>query len=163
MQTNSTIKEFVAQQIATISNLLVFKVFFRRTLTWQTSVQKFLFKKKFLAEKFTWISRCSKTEVFDTSKSRNAPTLRGHSKTSMFLMNRAPFQTTTLENLNFLIHSILTQRVAMNKLLLQINRNIYPTLLLDTLQFFVSYETSEIEVFKSWWCIDFLILWNSSW
>ena len=38
--------------------------------------------------------------------------------------NRAPFQTTTLENLNFLIHSILTQR---------------------------------IEVFKSWWCIDFLI------
>ena len=45
----------------------------------------------------------------------------------------------------------------MNKLLLQINRNIYPTLLLDTLQFFVSYETSEIEVFKSRWCIDFLI------
>jgi len=31
-----------------LSNLEVFKVFFRHTLTWQTSVQKFLFWKKFL-------------------------------------------------------------------------------------------------------------------
>src|SRR3989344_6933652 len=72
------------------------------------------------------------------------PWVLKHSKTVVF------DETTFLENYCFLIHSILTQRVAMNKLLLQINRNIYPTLLLDTLQFFVSYETSEIEVFRMW-------------
>src|SRR3989344_5282737 len=80
------------------------------------------------------------------------PQVLKHSKTVVF------DETTFLENYCFLIHSILTERVAMNKLLLQINLNIYPTLLLDTLQFFVSGETSEIEVFKSWWCIDFLML-----